>query len=71
MEEGGHAGQHMSSPEHSLAMVHKLRDRMFAIPDALLELRCNKGYGLSLVELQTARKALLSKEPCLARRVLV
>ena len=69
MQEGGHAWQDVLPSEQRLPMLHKLGHGMLAISDALLELGRDESDCLGLIQLQTAREALLREESRLAARV--
>ena len=59
----------MPPSKQRLSMLHKLRDGMLAISDALLELGRDEGHRLGLIQLHAAREALLREESRLAARV--
>lgn len=66
VEKSGNTRKDMFPPEHRLPMLHELGDGMSAIPDTLLQLRCDKSNRFRLVQLQTARETLLSEKARLA-----
>ena len=57
------ARKNVSSPKHVLSKVHQVSDRMEAISNALLQLRCNQRSRLRLVQSQPSCQALLSEKP--------
>ena len=59
MQQRWYARQDMPLPQQGLAVLHQLRHRVLAIADALLKLRRDERDRLRLIELQTARQALL------------
>lgn len=46
-------------------MLHELSDRVLAIADTFLKLRCDESNGFGLVEAESTGEAFLSKKSCL------
>ena len=46
-------------------MLHQISDGVGTIAYAFLQLRCNEGYRLSLIEAEAPREPLLGQEACL------
>lgn len=66
--QGRHDAGHAVPPaEHVLAELHELGDRVLAVADELLELRCNQTRRLGLVELESSGEPLLGERADLGR----
>lgn len=62
MDQAHYVRKNMSPPKQGLSVMHELRDRVRAIPDALLQLRRDERGRLGFVQPEAPRKPFLRKK---------
>ena len=70
MQQRDDPGEDMPPPEHLLAQLHQLGDRVLPITDKLVQLRRYQCGRLGLVQLEPSGESLLGDEPDLHERAV-